>query len=235
MQNYFDDAILLWLNSFMLQSRAFDKTVCYLLYADMLKLAPLAGVVCSLWFSPCADQLKRRAQLTETLLAGLLALVCGRLLALYLPFRERPYIRSELHFVRPEGLDDTLHTWSAFPSDHAMLAFALAIGIWRINRTLGLWAVFHATVIVCFPRVYLGLHHPTDILGGAVMGAGIVLLVSRLRFVAVARQAVLSLEQSHARAFYAIGFVSLFEIAEMFNGLRSVIGMSLSALRHITA
>jgi undecaprenyl-diphosphatase len=235
MQNNFDDSILIWLNSFMFKWPVFDKAVCYLLYADLLKLAPIAGVICSLWFAPGKEQQRRRAQLTETVLAGLAALVCGRLLALSLPFRERPYIRSELHFALPPGFDDSLHTWSAFPSDHAMLAFALAVGIWRISRPLGTWALLHAALVVCFPRVYFGLHHPTDILAGAAIGGLIVVAVSHLQLVMKLRQWVLRLERSHARAFYAIGFVSLFEMAEMFNGLRSIVGMSLSALKHLTA
>jgi hypothetical protein len=60
-----------------------------------------------------------------------------------------------------------LSGWSSFPSDHACLFFALATGLCLISPVIGGLALLHASLIVSLPRIYLGLHYPTDVLAGA--------------------------------------------------------------------
>ena len=61
---------------------------------------------------------------------------------------------------------------SGFPSDHATLAFALAFGLLR-RRPPSLpraWlALLAVAVAVGWARVFLGAHHPVDIVGGAAV------------------------------------------------------------------
>jgi uncharacterized membrane protein (DUF2068 family) len=62
------------------------------------------------------------------------------------------------------GYDSSLRTWSAFLSDHAVLAFALATGFWLVSRPTGIFACIHSALIICMPRMYYGLHHPSGLL-----------------------------------------------------------------------
>lgn len=57
-----------------------------------------------------------------------------------------------------------------FPSLHAANFFAMAVVAWTVDRRLGIAAVAVA-IAVALSRVYLGVHWPGDILGGAVWGA----------------------------------------------------------------
>ena len=61
--------------------------------------------------------------------------------------------------------------WSAFPSDHAVMYSALAVGLCFVSLRLGLFATVYVVCAICFPRAYLGYHYPTDLLVGAVIGA----------------------------------------------------------------
>jgi undecaprenyl-diphosphatase len=62
-----------------------------------------------------------------------------------------------------------------FPSDHATGAFALAMGLWLYDRTIGTVA-FVLAAIVAFARVSVGVHYPSDVLGGALIGIAVALL-----------------------------------------------------------
>jgi membrane-associated phospholipid phosphatase/GNAT superfamily N-acetyltransferase len=62
-------------------------------------------------------------------------------------------------------------TWS-FPSNHAVNNFAAATFYYILFPRLK-WALFITAALVSISRVYLGLHYPSDILGGAIIGSGI--------------------------------------------------------------
>ncbi|CAI9404146.1 phosphatase PAP2 family protein [Nocardioides sp. T2.26MG-1] len=61
----------------------------------------------------------------------------------------------------------------AFPSDHAVLAGAVAAGVVLAHRRLGLVAVALAC-LMAFSRVYVGAHFPLDVLAGLAFGAAVV-------------------------------------------------------------
>jgi undecaprenyl-diphosphatase len=60
----------------------------------------------------------------------------------------------------------------SFPSGHAAGSFAFAFFVIQVNRPLGLVAMLLAPLIA-LSRVALGVHYPSDAIGGAAMGASI--------------------------------------------------------------
>lgn len=67
----------------------------------------------------------------------------------------------------------------SFPSGHTMHGFAAAVMILLHNRKAGIAAVL-AAVVIAFSRMYLFVHFPTDILGGAVIGTLAALMIYAL-------------------------------------------------------
>lgn len=63
----------------------------------------------------------------------------------------------------------------SFPSDHAVMAGAVAAGVFLVHRRLGLLAGL-AAVVMALSRVYIAAHYPQDVLVGLVVGAVVSLL-----------------------------------------------------------
>jgi undecaprenyl-diphosphatase len=60
----------------------------------------------------------------------------------------------------------------SFPSDHAVMAGAVAAGVWLASRRLGLLTAV-AAVLMAFTRVYVGAHYPGDVAVGLLFGAAV--------------------------------------------------------------
>ncbi|WP_323097535.1 phosphatase PAP2 family protein [Intrasporangium sp. YIM S08009] len=87
--------------------------------------------------------------------------------------------------------------WS-FPSDHAVMAGACAVGLFIASRRIGAVAMA-AALLMAAARVYVGAHYPLDVAAGLLLGAlvagvgwlvlrkPLVLAVSRLRHVSLVR------------------------------------------------
>ena len=57
----------------------------------------------------------------------------------------------------------------SFPSGHAAFFFAMATVIYFYNKKAGLW-FFLAAFLISLARVFSGIHWPSDILAGALVG-----------------------------------------------------------------
>jgi undecaprenyl-diphosphatase len=94
--------------------------------------------------------------------SALIALGLGQLIGKALP-RPRPYLSHTVHQLIPPSLD------TSFPSDHAILGFAVAVMIWKYNKRAGVALLVLAT-LMAIARVFVGAHYPGDVLGGAMLG-----------------------------------------------------------------
>jgi membrane-associated phospholipid phosphatase len=63
----------------------------------------------------------------------------------------------------------------SFPSDHATMAGAVAMGLVFVDKRLGIIA-WIAAALLAFSRVYVGAHYPHDVVVGLALGAAVVLV-----------------------------------------------------------
>jgi undecaprenyl-diphosphatase len=72
-----------------------------------------------------------------------------------------------------------------FVSSHAANFFAIATSSWlvlRKNNPRSIWWLLAIGILVCFSRIYLGVHYLSDVLVGALLGFGIAFLLYKLWF-----------------------------------------------------
>lgn len=218
-----DREIILFLNHFAQHYLIFDELVTLFARTDALKGGVVVSVFWWAWFSREQDQRRNRELVVATFAGCFIALFLARSLAVVCPFRTRPIVDATLGFVRPYGMTHTqLDTWSAFPSDHAALFIGMATGMLRISRRLGLLTLVYILFAICFSRVYLGLHYPSDIVVGGLLGAAMVMLVTKESIRTPLAERVIATGSALSAAFYACFFLVTFQIATLFDGVRAV-------------
>jgi undecaprenyl-diphosphatase len=222
--NPFDREIILFLNSFARRSWTVDWLAWLLDSNYLVKGAVIAALLTWAWFRRDPGQAERRARLVAGLLASCAAVVFARALSFVLPFRGRPIYNPVLHFVPPYSVDGMNLTgwWTSFPSDNAVLFFALAMCVWSVSRRAGWLAFLHVSVVVGIARVYVGYHHPTDILAGAGLGIGIVWLAQTRRARAVLTRMPMYCLDTRPEWFYPALFALLLCVSTVFDPVFSM-------------
>jgi len=109
----------------------------------------------------------------SALIAAALALAANQAIA-HLWMRPRPFSEhpSLTHVLAARTTDPS------FPSDHAAAAFAIAFAVFAFSRRTGVVFLAVATLIG-LSRIALGMHYPSDILAGLLVGLASAALVTR--------------------------------------------------------
>lgn len=158
-----DASVLHALNGFLFHHDGVeDPLVTYVNLAELLFLAML--VLAFLFARGERRGQTRRAAVAAGLSAALglaAAQVVSRLVDRPRPFVAHPHA---VHLFSHHAADP------GFPSDHATAAFAIAVALLLRDRRWGA-VVLVAAVVLAVGRVGMGVHYPTDVIGGAALGA----------------------------------------------------------------
>ncbi len=125
----------------------------------------MVGIFCAV----AARQIVRRRHLDDVrllvraLFASLAGLAANQLFALFL-FRPRPFVS----YPDIANLIAMTPLQKSFPSGHATVAFAVAFSSVHDRRLF--YPLVVLAIIVGFGRMAVGVHYPTDILGGLFAG-----------------------------------------------------------------
>ena len=117
--------------------------------------------VVALWWSKYPRESLRQT----AIMAGitfLLGLLLAQIILLFV-HRLRPYDAGVSHLIIDKTVD-----WS-FPSDHAIASTSIAFAFLLNGFRKHAFAFFCAAALVCFSRIFVGMHYASDILGGAAV------------------------------------------------------------------
>ncbi len=168
MLDYFyslDVKVLLFINQ-NLQSEFLDFLFPFLTHLQKMKWVQfvLLPLTLGIWFYK--DRKKAFKIFTLLVLAVGLSDLIGYKIIKPTVNRVRPNnqaeLASQLRLLRHPGSQ-------SFPSNHAMNSFALATVLLLHYRSLA-WLLLPWAFMIGFSRVYAGVHYPSDVVGGALLG-----------------------------------------------------------------
>jgi undecaprenyl-diphosphatase len=91
----------------------------------------------------------------------------------------RGFVERPRPFRTHQGLEVLVSgkTDYSFVSDHATITMAMAVALFVAHRKFGIFGLGLA-LLEGFCRIYMGVHYPTDVVGGFALGTAVALLLS---------------------------------------------------------
>jgi len=223
--NLFDLSVVQFCQKYARKNRLFDEFLSFISKNNFFKGGVILIAFWWLWFPPNNQNTKsRRIKIILALLSGFVAIFLGRLLVILLPFRVRPLNNPDLHLILPFGSENmNLDKLSSFPSDHAVLFFAIATALLLIARKTGILAFIYTTIFITFSRVYLCFHYATDVLAGALIGITISYFIFNNRWMKTIGEKIYYFSERKPQVFYPLFFVLSFQLSNLFEELRAAI------------
>ena len=136
----------------------FDTAIIF--FADYFEYFVVAFFIAILFLAPFYKD-KLKVFLTAAISVVLSRFIITEIIR-FLYCRPRPFMAYAVKQLVEEN-------HCSFPSGHAAFFFALAMAIYFYNKKWGAW-FFAAAILMTLARVVAGIHYPSDILAGAVIG-----------------------------------------------------------------
>lgn len=187
------------------RSFTLDALMALAMESPLIKGGPLAACFLFVWWSGKGaepERARRRKLLILTLLAAFLAAPVMKVVSTFGPVSPRPLVQAEQTVIFENGALTQLervdyrppqtglaaklaadasagtvapNELRSFPSDHAALYAAFAVGIFLALPGAGMVAMGWTLFVILLPRVATGMHWPSDMLAGILAGLGILM------------------------------------------------------------
>ena len=208
-----------WTNSFSGKSKFIDNVVTDLAIYHIFSGVLLCGLLFAYWVS------SRDSELRSRIFVGIFASfgtgVLSRYLQHHLSTNVRPYYDSAVAFRPLSGTTiPQFNTWDSFPSDHASVFAGLVVVLFVIKSRIR-YLVAVGIAIVESARIFVGLHYPFDLMGGACLASTVVWIFQYPPFIRAGGWCC-AWEFRTTILFYTLFFIFLYEVSTLFADVRDM-------------
>ena len=164
-----DERILLWITDLAGTSSLLDNFMRVVVNDYFIPIC-LSLVLLALWFWGRDQEIReenQRSVLRAAVTLGTVSLAI--MISNALHDRARPFM--DFPELLASNVEEIFYapTDPSFPSNMAAVVFGIAAAVCIHNHKLGALLLIPA-FLVCFARVFAGVHYPSDILAGAIIG-----------------------------------------------------------------
>lgn len=154
-----DVTLLYFLNNLTGKSQIFDNLTVF--FASYLQYFLIVAFFLFLYF-PAYEKRQKIYIFWVTVVSIIVARLGITEIIRFFYHRSRPFLAYQLHPLILEN------EWS-FPSGHSTFFFAMAGAIYIYNKKWGI-GFFIAALLMNISRIVAGVHYPSDILSGMIIG-----------------------------------------------------------------
>jgi len=169
-----DEKILFSLNGLNGKYKSLDAIIAWTVSDYLIPVCLCLALIC-IWLVGQNKNTRYRYQIGifSSLAAMAISSGISQLISMLIE-RPRPFVTHDLVvlFYKPTDF--------SFPSNSVAACFAIAATVSTFNKKLG-FSMFIAVGILAFSRVYVGVHYPSDVLMGAIIGILSIIPVYMLR------------------------------------------------------
>ncbi len=227
MENNLDYSILEKLNHWIASSTFLSEQAVFLNDSGFSELIVASSLV-TLWF---LDSETPPFKIRQRILLMILSLIPTYIVARLMQnvfHRSRPIINvplqipKDLELWHSSGRTSFSHYHGSFPSDHEALLFIVTIVFFTIDRRLGIFS-FLFSVYYGFMRISVGYLWPSDVIGGAVLGSVIILLILLIQPLLTNHLERLLLQfKRYPARLYTVSFLFLSDFQQNFVFLKKI-------------
>lgn len=230
-QNW-DLSVVLLFNKYCGKCIFLDTLSLVFLSVDALRTAILVALVMGIWnYAGIKNHINSKKRVLSILLSIIITLGIIETLNALID-SPRPIVTYESQINSPTITENTKPLWrdgwvrnakhGSFPSDTVALLATIAIGIFFWNKLIGFISILFVIITGILPRLYFGLHYPSDMMLGFLIALSSSLIVEKLKFFDPLCTKVLNFEKKIPFVFGTLGFYLAYIIADKFILLRKL-------------
>ena len=228
----FDVALVFFFNKFCGSSIFLDNLLLIFLSVDALRTAILVSLVVGIWsYGKVKKDINSSKRVLFILFSIIFTLAIIEVLNALIN-SPRPIVSYSESINAPLLGEETKELWksawvrnpkhNAFPSDTIALLSTMAVGLFLWNKTIGIFAFIFVILTGVIPRLYFGLHYPSDMLCGIIISFASSIFIERIKFFNKLGEKLLKIENKFPYFFGTIGFYISYIISDKFILLRKL-------------
>lgn len=227
-----DIGIILFFNQYCGSSSFWDTLALVFLSVDALRTAVLVSLIVGLWeYGNVKKDSSSKKRVLYILFSIIVTLGIIEIMNAII-HSPRPIVTYESLIKAPIVSNDIEMLWNnswvrnskhgSFPSDTVALLFTMAVGLFLWEKLIGSFAIAFVLITCVLPRLYFGLHYPSDMLVAMVISIFSSMLVEKTKFCKTLSDFLFKIEQKSPYIFGVIGFYLAYVIAEKFILIRKL-------------